>query len=90
MPIGTITSAYQPPKIEDELVDVHDIEPQLNTNFEENAPQEEEIIHEVYESPGKKYMQESPEFHTHVDSKNLVERYLPKQEGLDKILDNIE
>ena len=44
-------------------------------DFEENAPQNEGIIHEVYESP---------EFTTQIDSKNLVQRYFPKQAGLDK------
>ena len=45
MPIDTITPAYQPPKIEDEPVDVDAGEPKLNTEFEENAPQQREIIH---------------------------------------------
>ena len=38
MPIDTITPAYQPPKIEDEPVDVDVIDPDLNTRFKENAP----------------------------------------------------
>ena len=76
MPIGTITPAYQPPKIEDETVDVDAIEPDLNTDYEENVPQQEgskEGIHEIYERPGKENLQESPELHTHIDSKNLVQ-----------------
>ena len=31
-------------------VDVDAFEPELNTDFEENAPQQEGIIHEVYET----------------------------------------
>ena len=38
MLMHTITPAYQPPKIEDEPVDVDAIEPDLNTDFEENVP----------------------------------------------------
>ena len=48
MPIDIVTSAYQPSNIEDEAVDVEAIEPELNTAFKENAPQQEGIIHEVY------------------------------------------
>ena len=86
MPIDTITPAYHPPKIENELVDVDAVEPDLNTDLEENAPHQEGIISEVYETPGKEYLQESPELHTWVDRKTLVHRYLPKQVGMDKIL----
>ena len=34
----------------------------------------------------QEYLQESPALHAQVDSKNLVQRYLPKQVDLDKIL----
>ena len=49
MPIDSITLAYQPPQTEDEPVDVDAIKYNLNTEFEENAPQQEGIIHGVYE-----------------------------------------
>ena len=39
--------AYQPPKTEDEPVDVDAIEPDLNVDFEENASQQEGITHEA-------------------------------------------
>ena len=39
MPIDTISSGCQPPMIEDEPVDADVFEANLNTNFEENAPQ---------------------------------------------------
>ena len=37
--IETITPAYQPSKIENEPLVVDATEPNLNTDFEENAPQ---------------------------------------------------
>ena len=48
VPIDSITPAYQLPKIEDEPIDVDAIQPKLNTEFEENLPQQEGIIHDVY------------------------------------------
>ena len=63
MPIETIIPAYQPPKSEDGLGDVDVTELDLSTYFEENAPQQEEIIHKVNERPRKEYLQESPELH---------------------------
>ena len=55
-------------------------------DFEENVPQQEAIIHDVYGRPGKEYLQESPELHAKVDSKNLLQKFLLKQPDLDKIL----
>ena len=55
MAIDTITPAYQLLKMEDELADVDVINPDLNMYFEENATQQEGIINEVYEKPGKEY-----------------------------------
>ena len=52
MPLDIITPAYQPPKIEDEPVDVDAIVPDLDMDFKENSPQQEGIIHDVYEKPG--------------------------------------
>ena len=81
---------YQPPKIEGEPVDIDAIEPDLNIDFEENSPQQEGIIYEVYERPGKEYLQESLELDKQGNSKNLVQRHLPKQADLDKILKIIQ
>ena len=79
-----MTPAYWPPKIEDYPVDA--IEPELNTNFEENAPKQEEIIYEVYERQEMEYLQELSRLHIQVHNKNLVQWYLPKWADFDKIL----
>ena len=90
MPINMIIPAYQQPQIEDEAIDVEAIEPEPSTDFAENAPQQEGIIHQVYGIPGNGYLQESPELHTQVNSKNLVQGYLYKQADLQKILKIIQ
>ena len=46
-------------------------------DFEANAPQQEGIIHKVYERKGKEYPHESPELHAQVNNNNLGHRYLP-------------
>ena len=50
MPIDRITSAYQQSKIKDKPMDIKAIEPDLNTDFKENATQQEGIICELYEN----------------------------------------
>ena len=59
-------------------------------DFDENGPQQEGNIHELNERLGREYMQESPVFQTLVMSKNLVQRYLPQQADLDRILKVIQ
>ena len=51
-------------------------------DFEENTPQHEEIIHKVYETPGKKYLQKSLELQTQTDSKKIMQIYLTKEANL--------
>ena len=62
----------------------------IDRDFEENAPQQKGIIHDVYEKPGKEHLKESPYLHTLVNSKNLVQRYLTQQADWDKILNIIQ
>ena len=86
MSIDILSPAYQPPKIENKPVKRYVFEHDLNTDFEENIPQQVGIIHQLYERPEKEYLQELPELHTQVDSQNLVQRYLHEQADLVKIL----
>ena len=51
-----MTSAYQPPKIKNEPVDVDAIKPDLNTDFNKNFPYHEGIIIELYDRAGKEYL----------------------------------
>ena len=45
---------------------------------------------EVYESPDKSYIREPHELADLVDTSKMVQKFLPKQTGIDKILDIIE
>ena len=63
MPLGPL------PDIEDEQEDIDAILPNLYTDFEENVPHFEGIIHEVYERTGEEYLQQSPELQTQIGSK---------------------
>ena len=74
MPIDTITPVYQAPMIEEEPVYVDAIEPDLNTDFQENVP-----LYMMYIKDQERKLQDSPELHAQVDSKNLLQRCLPKQ-----------
>ena len=61
-----------------------------NINFEENSPYQEGIIFEMYERPDKSYIQEPMELKDLIDTIKLTQKILPKQAGIDKILDIIK
>ena len=58
-----------------------------NIDFEENSPHQEGIISETFESPDKSYIKEPHELADLVDTSKLVQKFLPKQTDIDKILD---
>ena len=57
--------------------------------IEENLPFQEGIILEIYERPDNSYIQEPQELKDLVDTTKLIQKYLPKQMDIDKILDII-
>ena len=61
-----------------------------NIDFEENLPHEEGIISETYENPDKSYIEEPHELADLVGTSKIVQKYLPKQTDIDKILDIIK
>ena len=58
--------------------------------IEENSPFQEGIILETYERPDNSYVQEPQELTNLIDTTKLIQKYLPKQTDIDKILDIIE
>ena len=64
------------------------IEP--NLDFGETSPHQEGIITEMYESPGKSYLEKLQELSDLVDSIKFIHKYLPKQRDIDKIMDIIK
>ena len=61
-----------------------------NVDIEENSPFQEGIISETYERPDKSYVQEPYKLKDLIDTTKLVQKFLPKQTDIDKILDIIK
>ena len=58
--------------------------------MEENSPFQEGIISEIYKRQDTSYIQEPPELKDLIDTTKLIQKYLPKQMEIDKILDIIK
>ena len=61
-----------------------------NVDIEENSSFQEGIISETYVRPDKSYVQEPYELNDLIDTTKLVQKILPKQTDIDKILDIIK
>ena len=62
----------------------------IKVEIEENSPFQEGIISEIYERPNTLYVQEPQELKDLIDSTKLIQKFLPKQTDIDKILDIIK
>ena len=67
-----------------------DLDTDRNIDFEGNPPYQEGIISETYERPDKSYIQEPTELKDLTDTSKLIQKFLPKQADIDKILDIIK
>ena len=67
-----------------------DLDIEINKAFEENSPYQEGIISEIYQRPHKSQMVEPPELAYLFDTNQIVQKYLPKQTDIDKILKIIQ
>ena len=59
-------------------------------DIEENSVFQEGIISETYERPDMSYIQEPYELTDLIDTTKLIQKFLPKQMDIDKILDIIK
>ena len=48
------------------------------------------IVSEIYERPDKSYFQEPLELKDLIDTRNIIQLFLPKQTDIDKILEIIK
>ena len=83
----------KPPDISDPLdsqKDLLDNDSDRKVEIEENLPFQEGIILEIYERPDNSYVQEPQELTDLIDTTKLIQKYLPKQMDIDKILDIIK
>ena len=62
----------------------------INLDFKENSPFQEGVISEAYQRLDKLFIQEPWELHSVVNTGNLVQKFLPKQANMDKILKVIQ
>ena len=69
---------------------IKDINPNINFDFEENSPFQEDIMSETFQRLDKSFFQEPKELGDLVNKENLVHKYLPKQTDIDKILKVIQ
>ena len=67
-----------------------DIDTKINLDFEENSPFQEGVISEAYQRPDKLFFQEPQELNSLVNTGNLVQKFLPKQADINKILKVIQ
>ena len=58
--------------------------------IEENSQFQEGILSEMYERPDTSYVQEPQELKDLIDTTKLIQKFLPKQTDIDKILDIIK
>ena len=65
-------------------------DPEINRNLEENSPFQEDVISEMYQRPDKSYFQEPQELASVINTEKLVQKFLPKQTDIDKILKIIQ
>ena len=66
-----------------------DISPDLIIEFEENSPFQG-VISETYQRPDKSFFQEPRELGGLVNTGKLVQKFLPKQANISKILKMIQ
>ena len=65
---------------------VENINPDINSDFEKNSPFQEGIISEKFQIPDKSFFQEPKELNDLINIGNLIQKVLPKQADIDKIL----
>ena len=67
-----------------------DLDLEINKDFKENSPYQESIISEIYQRPDRSQLLEPPDLADLVNTNNIVQKYLPKQTDIDKILKIIQ
>ena len=63
-----------------------DIDPELNTEFEDNSPFQEGVISEMYQRPDKSYFQDPQELEGLINTGRFIQKFLLKQADINNIL----
>ena len=69
---------------------VENINSDINLDFEENSPFQEGVISKTFQRPGKSFFQDPKELNNLINMGNLIQKFLPKQADIDKILKVIQ
>ena len=83
----------RPPDVTDSINSQKDLlgnDLSRNVDIEENSPFQEGIISEIYERLDTSYVQEPQELKDLIDTTKLIQKFLPKQMDIGKILDIIK
>ena len=67
-----------------------DFDPEINTDFKETLQFQEGVISETYQREDKSYFPEPQELDGLIITGRLVQKFLPKQADIDKILKIIQ
>ena len=89
LPPYILPRSRPPSKHPDQVINKQNIG-DMKIDIEENLPFQENIISEIYERPDKSYFQVPIELTDLIDTKNIIQRFLPKQTDIDKILEFIK
>ena len=65
---------------------VENINPDINLDFKENSPFQEGVISETFQRPDKSFFQDLKDLNDLINMGNLIQKFLPKQADIDKIL----
>ena len=74
---------------DDRQIDL-ELDLEINKDFEENSPYQEGIISEIYQRLDKSEIVDPPELIDLVNTERIVQKYLPKQTDIDRILKVIQ
>ena len=69
---------------------VENINPDINLDFEENSPFQEGVISETFQGLDKSFFQYPKELNDLINMGYLIQKFLPKQADIDKILKVIQ
>ena len=85
--ISTHPSVRPPPKPPNAVTEATS---SPNKDFEENSPHQQGIITETYVAPDQSCLEQLQELTKLVNTSKVVQKYLPQQADIDKILDIIK
>ena len=69
---------------------VENINPDINLDFEENSPSQEGVISKTFQTLEKSFFEDPKELNDLINIGNLIQKFLPKQADIDKILKVIQ